>query len=244
VRPFWALSLTRVCGRRSFFVKCYNGSSGSFVTGGVGFVVRKEANYFNFLMRESVQGWRLKWFYIKDSSVSKMRLPKFADVLEVVPKKSWKNILSPEEKPAVDRLFNKVLRIKESDGYTMMGTEIATVVFLKRRIQPIMSRAHPMWLYSGPKDVTRVNVAELSEKELLDEVRRLTHFSQEDSISLLAPQAPFDFDHQPNEVIPFPYFTMTFVFGSCFFLFIKNPLFVSTDPDNCQMFSKYIGCKL
>lgn len=55
----------------------------------------------------------------------------------------------------------------------MIGTEIAAV-FLKRRVQPIMSRAHPMWLYSGPKDETRVNVDELSEKELLDEVRRLT----------------------------------------------------------------------
>jgi hypothetical protein len=57
-----------------------------------------------------------------------------------------------------------------------------------------------MWLYSGPKDETRVNVAEQSEKELLDEVRRLTHFSQEDSIPL-SPQLPFDADHPPNEVI-------------------------------------------
>jgi hypothetical protein len=126
-----------------FFVKRYNCSSGSFFTGGVGFVVRKEANYFNFPMREPVQGWRLKWFYIKDSSVAKMRLPKFVDVLEAMLKKSWKNILSPKEKPALDRLFEKILRIKESYGQTMMGTEIAAV-FLKRRIQPIMSRAHPM----------------------------------------------------------------------------------------------------
>jgi hypothetical protein len=28
------------------------------VVGGVGFVVRKEVNYFNFPIRESVQGWR------------------------------------------------------------------------------------------------------------------------------------------------------------------------------------------
>jgi hypothetical protein len=65
-----------------------------------------------------------------------------------------------------------------------MGTEIATV-FLRRRIQPVISRVHPMWLYLGPMDETRFNVAELSEKELLDEVKRLTHFSQEDSIPLL-----------------------------------------------------------
>ena len=58
-----------------------------------------------------------------------------------------------------------------------------------------------MWLYSGPKDETRVNVAELSEKELLDEVRRLTLFSQEDSIPLISLQPPFDADNPPTEVI-------------------------------------------
>ncbi|KAK1649963.1 hypothetical protein QYE76_067768 [Lolium multiflorum] len=62
-----------------------------------------------------------------------------------------------------------------------------------------MSRVHPMWLYSGPKDETRVNVVELSEKEL-DEVRRLTLFSQEDSIPLISFQPPFDADHPPTEV--------------------------------------------
>jgi hypothetical protein len=117
-----------------------------------------------------------------------------------VPRRSWKNIVSPEEKPTVEKLFERVLRIKVSDGQTMIGTEVAAV-FLKRRVQPIMSRAHPMWLYSGPKDETRVNVAELSEKELLDEVRRLTHFSQEDSIPLISLQPPFDVDHPPTEVI-------------------------------------------
>jgi hypothetical protein len=84
-------------------------------------------------MKESVQGWRLKWFYIKDSSPSDTQLPQFSNVLEAKPKKSWKNILSPDEKPTVDRLFEKFLRIKESDSQTMIGTEVA-VVFLKRRV--------------------------------------------------------------------------------------------------------------
>jgi hypothetical protein len=89
----------------------------------------------------------------------------------------------------------------------MIGTEVA-IVFLKRRVQPIMSRAHPMWLYSGPRDKTRLNIAELSEKELLDEVWRLTLFSQEDSIPLISPHPPFDVDHLPIEV-NFP-FTVLF----------------------------------
>ena len=58
-----------------------------------------------------------------------------------------------------------------------------------------------MWLYTGTKDSTRINAADLSEKELQDEVRRLTHFSQEDTIPLEALQDPYDLRHLPAEVI-------------------------------------------
>jgi hypothetical protein len=51
------------------------------------------------------------------------------------------------------------------------------------------------------EDETRINIAELSEKELLDEVRRLTLFSQEDSIPLISSYSPLDADHPPSEVI-------------------------------------------
>jgi hypothetical protein len=195
IDPHWGL------WKKIFFIKHYSSSNGPFITGGVGFVVRKEVNYFNFPMRESVQGWRLKWFYLRDPSTARCNtcLPKFVDVLEATPKKSWKNILTAEEKVVADKLYERILEIKNANGKTMIGTEVA-VVFLRRRIQQVMSRTHQMWLYSGPKDVTRINVAELSEKELLDEVRRLTHFSQEDSIPLLALHEPYDLTHQPAEV--------------------------------------------
>jgi hypothetical protein len=135
------------------------------------------------------------------------------------------------------QLFDRVLRIKESDSQTMMGTEIVAV-FLKHRIKPVMSRTHQMWLYLGPKDETRVNVAELSEKELLDEVRRLTHFSQEDSIPLLALQEPYDFDHQPTEVNLFSVHAYICV-RYTLFLPIKSLL----DPIgsiNCRMFANFL----
>jgi hypothetical protein len=117
--------------KKIFFVKRYNCSGGTFVIGVVGFVVRKEVKYFNFPMKESVQGWRLTWFYIRDSPTTDSQLPQFPDVPEAELKKSWKNILSPDEKPTVDRLFERFLQIKESDGQTMIGTEVA-VVFFKR----------------------------------------------------------------------------------------------------------------
>ncbi|KAK1632462.1 hypothetical protein QYE76_006777 [Lolium multiflorum] len=55
-------------------------------------------------------------------------------------------------------------------------------------------------IFPGPKDETRINAADLSEKELLDEVRRLTSFSQEDSIPLISSYAPLDADHPPSKI--------------------------------------------
>jgi hypothetical protein len=111
IDPHWGL------WKKIFFVKHYSSSNGSFITGGVGFVVRKEVNYFNFPMRESVQGWRLKWFYLKEPSTagSNTCLPKFANVLEAVPKKSWKNTLTTKEKIVADRLYERILEIKSTN---------------------------------------------------------------------------------------------------------------------------------
>jgi hypothetical protein len=93
--------------------------------------------------------------------------------------------LTAEENVVADKLYEKVLELKNAGGRTMSGTEV-DALFLRRCIQPVMSRAHQMWLYTGAKDVTRINAVDLLDKELSDEVRRLTHFSQEDTISLVA----------------------------------------------------------
>jgi hypothetical protein len=58
IDPHWGL------WRKIFYVKRHNGNDGPPVVGGVGFVVRKEADYLDFPMKESVQGWRQKWFYL------------------------------------------------------------------------------------------------------------------------------------------------------------------------------------
>jgi hypothetical protein len=76
--------------KKIFVVKRHCGNNGPNVVGGVGFVIRKEAKYLNFPMRESLQGWRQKWFYLRDQQAPNHRsnLPKFSDVLEAKPKKS------------------------------------------------------------------------------------------------------------------------------------------------------------
>jgi hypothetical protein len=63
--------------------------------------------------------------------------------LEAVPKKSWQNTLNAEEKVIADKLYEKVLDLKNAGGQTVCGTEVVAL-FLKRCIQPVMSRRHQM----------------------------------------------------------------------------------------------------
>jgi hypothetical protein len=82
----------------------------------------------------------------------------------------------------------------------MCGTEVV-VLFLKRRVQPVMSRSHQLWMYTDPNDKTQIKSADFTESELRDEVRRLTCFSQEDTIAMMSAQSPYGIRHLPSVVI-------------------------------------------
>ncbi|KAK1631530.1 hypothetical protein QYE76_005845 [Lolium multiflorum] len=196
IDPHWGL------WKKIFYVKRHNDSNGPPVVGGVGFVVRKEVDYLDYPMKESVQGWRNKWFYLRDPSVSGRcsNLPPFEDKLIAKPKKSWQNTLSPDEKLTADRLFDQIVTLKNTGGLTMCGTEVVSV-FLQRRVQPLMSRPHQLWLYSGKDDESRVSSADLSADDLRDEVRRLTCLSKNDNIVLISARPPYDADHPPTEAL-------------------------------------------
>jgi hypothetical protein len=82
----------------------------------------------------------------------------------------------------------------------MCGTEVV-LVFLQRRVHPLMSQPHQLWLYVGKDDKSRVSSADLSDDELHDEVRRLTFLSMKDNIVPTSARPPYDFEHLPAEVI-------------------------------------------
>ncbi|KAK1619021.1 hypothetical protein QYE76_024538 [Lolium multiflorum] len=152
------------------------------------------------MMKESVQGWRQKWFYLRDIPVSGWRsnLPPFEDVPLAVPKKPWRNTLTGEESALADQLYEKVMDLKNAEGLTMCGTAVVSV-FLKRWVQPLMSRPHQLWLYTGEGDKSRVSLSEFSKEELRDEVRRLTRLSQKDNIVMTSARPPLDLKHLPTK---------------------------------------------
>ncbi|KAK1662849.1 hypothetical protein QYE76_051008 [Lolium multiflorum] len=125
-------------------------------------------------------------------------LPPFEDVLVAQPKKSWRNALSPEESALANNLFEQVVDLKNAGGLTMCGTEVVSV-FLERRVQPLMSRPHQLWMYTGEGDKLRVSFVDLTNDELHDEVRHLTHYSMRDTIALTSARSPYDLSHLPAE---------------------------------------------
>ena len=70
--------------------------------------------------------------------------------------------MTPEEKAQVKVLVGRVVRLVR-DGVTGMDL---LEVFLRRRIQPLQARDHPMWLYLGLKDTTRIHPEEVDEATL------------------------------------------------------------------------------
>ena len=183
--------------KKIFFLKR---QGASVVVGGVAFAVRKEVKYFSFPLCESIQGWKQKWFYLREDNAPQFQstLPPFEDVKVIKTKKSWKNIILTEESAVVEELYGRLQELRSINGQEMLGTEFAAL-FVKRRIQPLQHRSHGMWLYTGATDKTRVG-KDLSEKDLRDEIRRLTCLTTADDIPLDALVDAYEASHLPDTV--------------------------------------------
>ena len=70
--------------------------------------------------------------------------------------------VAPEEKAQVKVLVERVVQLIR-DGVTGMDL---LEVFLRRCIQPLQARDHPMWMYSGTEDTTRIHPEEIDEATL------------------------------------------------------------------------------
>src|SRR3954466_873294 len=128
-------------------------------------------------MSKSVQYWRRKWFYIRDSTVDGQTfgLAPFDSTQEILKKRSWKNHILEGEVKEVEELYRRVEALKMVAEKEVNGVDIIRT-FLKRRVQPLQARAHPMFLYTGRYDLARVSAEELSRGDLDRELRPLLKF--------------------------------------------------------------------
>jgi hypothetical protein len=120
--------------------------------GGAIVSVRPEAQYLKFSMAASVQGWRTKWFYIKDrkaSSEDEYGLASFDASKEVKKLASWDSLPLDAETEQIAPLLSRIQALKGGKGGALLGIQLIAF-FVQHRVQPLQHRPYQalelLWL--------------------------------------------------------------------------------------------------
>jgi hypothetical protein len=134
-----------------------------------------------------VQGWRKKWFYIKDQkamSSDKFGIAPFDASKSLTKLTSWDSPSTEAEVENIKPLLTRIQSLKSAAGGGLIGTQLMAF-FLQRRIQPLQSRVLKLWSYSGSTDPSRVSDQDLEKKGLDKQVRSLTTLTAQNEIPAL-----------------------------------------------------------
>jgi hypothetical protein len=105
-------------------------------------------------MAASVQGWRTKWFYIKDHKVSssdEYGLAPFDASQELKKLLSWDSLPTDVEMEEIASLLTRIQTLKGGRGGALSGTQLMAF-FVQRRVQPLQHRLSRLWTFSGLGD--------------------------------------------------------------------------------------------
>src|SRR4051812_17707504 len=143
-------------------------------------------------MSESIQYWRRRWFYIRDSTVARQEFgpSPFDPSQKIEPKRSWKNQIMDGEVAEIKGLYRRVEDLQLTPEKEVNGVDIIRS-FLKRRVQPLKAREHPMFLYSGRRDLTRVSAEEFSMGDLDGVLRPLLKYKAGEDLPGKSLNSPF-----------------------------------------------------
>jgi hypothetical protein len=152
-------------------------------------------------MAASVQGWRKKWFYIKDqktASSDKFGIAPFDANKNLKKLTSWDSSPMEAEIEDIKPLLTRIQSLKSATGGALTGTQLMAF-FLQWCIQPPQACVSKLWSYSGSDDPSRVSKEDLEKKGLDKRVRALTTLTKEKEIPALTADF-FDSTHPLLEV--------------------------------------------
>jgi hypothetical protein len=107
--------------------------------GGAVVSVRPEVQYLEFSMAAFVQGWRTKWFYIKDRKASpedEYGLAPFDASKELKKLASWDSPPSDAEMDQIAPLLTRIQALKGGKGGALSGIQLMAF-FVQCRVQPL-----------------------------------------------------------------------------------------------------------
>jgi hypothetical protein len=164
--------------------------------GGAVISVRAESQYLKFSMAASVQGWRKKWFYIKEQKISssdQYGIAPFDAAKDLKKLASWDSPPTEAEMKDIKPLLARIQALKSGSGGALSGTQLMAF-FLQWRVQPLQHRISKLWSFSGLGDSSRVSDDLMEKKDLDKRVRALTTLRKDHEIPALA-AGFFDFEH-------------------------------------------------
>jgi hypothetical protein len=161
VEPHWILWKFLFCLRPSVFLSKNPELGGAVVS------VRAKVHYLEFSMAASVQGWKKKWFYIKDqktASSDKFGIATFDANKSLTKLTSWDSPPTEAEIEGIKPLLTRIQSLKSAAGGAVTGTQLMAF-FLWRRIQPLQARGHGFDPH-GRCQLTRVNSTNVQDEGL------------------------------------------------------------------------------
>jgi hypothetical protein len=173
-------------------------------------------------MAASVQGWRTKWFYIKDRMVSSSDEYGIAPIdasQELKKLTSWDSPPTDAEMEGIKPLLTRIQALKVGRGGALSGTQLMAF-FLQHQVQPLQHRLSKLWTVSGLGDSSRVSEDLMEKKDLDRRVRALTTLTKDHEIAELAANY-FDSKHPLPVVCIFPIYPFLF-----FLLLVSVPSFL------------------
>jgi hypothetical protein len=178
--------------------------------------VSPEAQYLKFFFAASIQGWRTKWFYIKDRKASpkdQYGLAPFEASKEVKKLASWDALPSDVEVAQVLPLLSHIQALKGGQGRALSGIQLMAF-FVQRRVQALQHCLTKLWNYSGLEDPTRISEDLIEKKDIDKRVRSLTKLTKDHAVADLTADY-FDSVHPLPEVC-------ILVFTCCLILFAST----------------------
>jgi hypothetical protein len=152
-------------------------------------------------MSASVQGWRTKWFYVKDrkaSSEDEYGLAPFDASKELKKLASWDSPPTDAEMEQIAPLLNRIQALKGVKGGALSGIQLMAF-FVQRRVQPLQHRLSKLWSYTSLVDPSRISGDLIKKQEVDKRVRSLTKLTKDHTVTELAANH-FDSVHPLPEV--------------------------------------------
>jgi hypothetical protein len=185
IKPNWILF------RKFFRVKAQPSTNSPRVVGGAGIQMREDAaeQYLSNKLIDSNQDWKAKWFYVTNHH------PELPKPSGKQPKHRpwWNSEPTMQEGLQFPELLAKVKALREAG----LRAKHVAFSFMKRRVQPLMSRDTLGYEYTGDDDTSRMPGDEVDDDDIVD---RLSRIFKDMPAYTLCPVPEYSAARPPNKV--------------------------------------------